>query len=221
MFSEMLPKLIIWIPAILLAVVFHEWGHGYVAHLFGDPTPGRAGRLTLNPLPHLDLMWSVLIPGILLIVSMHTTGQPFVFGGAKPVPIDTRYFKGNGRVAMFTVALAGPGMNLLMALVGAFGLAGAGYLHGYAGVPLQYFFLAFIQMNIFLAVFNLFPLPPLDGGRAVTALLPKSMAGVYARLEPVGLPLLVVLLFTGILGKIIMPISTQLIRYFLAVAGSI
>lgn len=218
MLNELLPKLIIWIPAILLAVAFHEWAHGFVAHLFGDPTPQRAGRLTLNPIPHLDLVWSVLIPGALLVISMYSTGQPFVFGGAKPVPIDPRHFQGSGRVALFAVAVAGAGMNLLLALGAALAFAASTHAPGFFAIPLQLFFLAFIQMNVFLAVFNLFPLLPLDGGRAIAALLPRGLGVLYARLEPVGLPLLILLLFTGILGQLIQPITNQLIRYFLGVA---
>ncbi|NGZ26618.1 MAG: site-2 protease family protein, partial [Magnetococcales bacterium] len=213
------PKLIVWIPAILLAVTFHEWAHGFVAHLFGDPTPKRAGRLTLNPWPHLDFTWSFLIPVILLVVSLSTTGQPFVFGGAKPVPINPSYFRASWRLPMFLIAIAGAGMNLLLALLAAFSLAGALHLPAFFGIPLQYFFLAFIQMNVFLAVFNLFPLLPLDGGRAIAALLPEGLGKLYGRLEPLGLPLLVLLMFSGVLGQVIHPVVNHLFRFYLGVIG--
>ena len=222
MTGDILRSIIIWAPGILFAITLHEWAHGYAASRFGDDTPARMGRLTLNPLPHIDLVWTLLIPGLMLAGSLITTGHPFVFGSAKPVPINPENFPqppGLFRLAMFTVSAAGPLMNFLLALLCALLVRLVVHLPPFFMVPLANMLVAAIQMNVLLAVFNLLPLPPLDGGRIATALLPAPLDRYLASLERVGLPILLVLVFTGLLGKILMPAMIVVSRYFLQVAG--
>lgn len=216
---EILRNVIIWAPGMVLAIVLHEWAHGYAAHLLGDPTPAAMGRLTLNPLPHIDWMWTIVLPIAMLITSLVTTGHPFVFGGAKPVPINPRYFRGNPRLAMLFVAAAGPLINLTLALICALLVRELPWLPRYFMIPLALMLIACIQMNVLLAVFNLLPLPPLDGGRIAVALLPHPLDRTLASLERFGLPIVLVLAFSGLLGTIIGPAMNSLNVWFLEMAG--
>jgi Zn-dependent protease len=180
-----------WLIPLVVAIVFHEVAHGWVANAFGDSTARRQGRLSLNPLRHVDPVGTVVLPLILAV-----TGAP-VFGWAKPVPVVARRMR-NPRLHMIVVALAGPGMNLVLAVVGAIGLAA---LVAAAPPPgLGWLFLAlnlfnFVAINIFLAVFNLLPIPPFDGGHVVEGLLPRPLAVHYAKLGRYGFVVLVALLF--------------------------
>ena len=215
-------NIIIWAPGILFAITLHEWAHGFAATRFGDPTPRLMGRLTLNPLPHIDPVWTVLVPGAMLLTSLATTGQPFVFGSAKPVPINMRNLRGSGgsyRAALFWVAAAGPLMNLLLATLCALLFHLVIYLPPFFMAPLANMLVAAIQMNVLLAVFNLLPLPPLDGGRVATALLPAPLDRKLAALEPFGLPIILVLAFSGLLGSVIGPAMVFLSRFFIGLAG--
>ena len=178
-----------WLIPLIIAIVFHEVSHGLVASMLGDPTARERGRLTFNPIKHVDLVGTVILPMVLAV-----SGAP-IFGWAKPVPVVARRLR-NPRFHMVLVALAGPGMNLLLAVVAAMLLAGlvaiapTGLLWAFIGKNL----LNFLAINVFLAVFNLIPLPPFDGGHVVQGLLPRDLAKHYAKLNRYGLLLLVMLL---------------------------
>lgn len=186
---------------VILAITLHEAAHGYAARHFGDPTAWQLGRITANPFKHIDPVGTVLLPALLFIVS-----SPFLFGWAKPVPVDFARLRHPKR-DMLWVAAAGPGSNLVMALCWA-ALLKLSWV-----MPLNYFSLPLAQMaqigvgiNVSLMVLNLFPLPPLDGGRIAVSLLPHRMAWKFAQLERWGFPILLILLFTGILGSILRPL---------------
>lgn len=186
---------------ILFAITVHEVAHGWVAKRLGDPTAMMMGRLTLNPIRHIDPIGTVILPVFMLFM----TG--FLFGWAKPVPITWENLK-NPKRDMGLVALAGPMANLLMALIWTLVLKIALWLPpgvAYIGEPLMYMGLAGIFINAILMTLNLLPLPPLDGGRVVSSLLPGPWAWKFNRLEPFGLFILVVLLVTGVLGNILLP----------------
>ncbi len=182
---------IILIPCLIVAIVFHEVAHGWVANLLGDPTAKERKRLSLNPLRHVDPIGTVVLPGILAM-----TGAP-VFGWAKPVPVMKNRLD-NPRYGMMAVAAAGPATNFALALLGAVALGllargmtdapGAGLTLLLSGLNF------FIVINLFLGLFNLIPLPPFDGSHIVEGILPPDMARAYNRLRPFGLPLLFLLL---------------------------
>lgn len=190
----------IWILPVLFAVTLHEVAHGWMAKRLGDPTAQRLGRLSLNPIKHIDPIGTVLVPGLLLLM-----GTGFIFGWAKPVPITWGNLR-QPRRDMALVALAGPGANLLMALMWAAIGRFAPYLPSmWAARPLFYMSIAGITVNIVLMVLNLLPLPPLDGSRIFSALLPGRLAWRYNQLEPYGLWILLLLVGTGALGWILGP----------------
>lgn len=174
------------IPAII-AITLHEAAHGYTAFIFGDDTAKRAGRLTLNPIRHIDPFGTILLPALLAA----TTG--FIFGYAKPVPVDTRRL-GNPRRDMAIVAAAGPLTNIVLAMLSAFAFF---LVLGPANDnPLLWnLFVMSIQLNFVLAVLNLLPLPPLDGSKVLAAFLPRRLYGSYMRLEPFGFLILLALIF--------------------------
>ncbi len=181
------------IVPLIVAIVFHEVAHGWVASLLGDPTAKEQRRLSLNPLRHVDPVGTVILPGILALVKAP------VFGWAKPVPVIKERLR-NPRFGMMAVAAAGPGSNLIMAAIAAIALgllaAGAGD-RAPPGPVLGFVVLScllFIRINIFLALFNLLPIPPFDGSHIVEGLLPRSMIAPYERLRPLGFPLVLVVL---------------------------
>lgn len=179
-----------WLVPLVFAIVLHEVSHGWVANAFGDPTARRKGRLSLNPIRHVDPVGTVALPLILAV-----SGAP-IFGWAKPVPVVARRLR-NPRFHMVLVALAGPGMNLALAIFAALLLAILGPLApgaGFGRVFLYLNLLNFVAINIFLALFNLLPIPPFDGGHVVQGLLPRPLAVRYAKLQRFGFPLLIFLL---------------------------
>jgi Zn-dependent protease len=198
---NVMQRIAIWVLPVLFAITVHEVAHGWMARRLGDPTAMMLGRLTLNPVKHIDPIGTVLLPGLLLWLG------GFVFGWAKPVPVTWQNLRSPKR-DMAWVALAGPTANLLMGLGWAL-IAKVGLLlvplSEAAGLPMVLMGVAGIFINTILMVLNLLPLPPLDGGRVLTGMLPGPMAARFARIEPFGLVILVVLLFSGILGKVLWP----------------
>ncbi len=200
---------------VLAAIVFHEVSHGWVANRFGDPTAARMGRLTLNPIPHIDLFGTILLPIILYISS-----APFLFGYAKPVPVNFLNLNHPKR-DMIWVALAGPLTNILLAMASVLLLklllafaatdAGESPWFGYLR-PLALMAQYSVVINIALAVFNVIPIPPLDGGRILVGLLPEPYASALARVEPFGILIVMVLLMTNVLDVFTRPTMRLLLR---------
>jgi len=193
-------KIAVWILPVIFAITVHETAHGWIAKKYGDNTASMQGRLTLNPIKHIDWLGTIIIPGLLLL-----TGTGFIFGWAKPVPVDARNFK-NPRHDMAIVALAGPVSNLLMALTWAL-IARIGITIGTSAenisLPLIYTGIAGISINLVLALINLLPIPPLDGSRVLTGILPSRLAWQYNQLERYGFIILLILLYTKVLNVIL------------------
>ncbi len=204
--DSLISTLAIWALPVLLAITLHEAAHGYVARHFGDPTADLAGRISLNPLRHIDPVGTILVPAGILALSSLAGGGGILFGWAKPVPVNFGRLR-NPKADMLWVAAAGPFVNLLMAVGWAilFTIAARSEPGAYS-VPMLKMADAGIQINAVLMVLNLLPIPPLDGGRIAVSLLPDRLAWQFARLEPFGFPILLVLLFTGILGEILWPL---------------
>jgi Zn-dependent protease len=209
---SLVQKIAVWVVPVLLAITVHEVSHGWVASLLGDKTALMLGRLTLNPLKHVDPVGTILIPGMLLLLQ---TG--FIFGYAKPVPVTWQNLR-NPKRDMALVAVAGPASNLLMAIIWAL-LIRVGLLLGDQGLALIYMGIAGISINTILMVLNLLPLPPLDGGRVLTGLLPGPLAYRLSRIEPYGFFILIALLVTGLLGLILWPLISIVMTLLVPVSG--
>ncbi len=199
--SELLTKIILLAPPILLALTLHEYAHGYIAYRLGDPTAKASGRLTLNPISHLDPIGTIAF----FLINI---------GWAKPVPVNGAYFK-NPKRDMLWVALAGPLTNLFLAIMSAISakllyLASSGlpdlFIVQMFTIPILAMLEASIWINLVLCVFNFLPIPPLDGSRILMGLLPDQMAQTYASFERYGFIVILVLAFTGILSSLILPI---------------
>lgn len=214
-----------WVVPIVFAVTLHEAAHGFVAYHFGDDTAWRAGRVTFNPFRHIDPVGTILLPAVLLL-----SGSRFLFGYAKPVPVNFRRLN-HPRRDMVWVALAGPGTNVLLAIASSLLAHGLGLVPPVAALWLDYNLANSIVINVVLCVFNMLPLPPLDGGRVAVGLLPRALAFPLARLERYGMLILLLLLFvlpfigerTGInlniLGWLIGGPAEALYHFVLAITG--
>ncbi|HHY06083.1 MAG TPA: site-2 protease family protein [Clostridia bacterium] len=198
-----LQTIIISLPAVLLALSVHEFAHGYVAYRLGDPTPKYQGRLTLNPLAHLDLI------GTLMLIF-------FRFGWAKPVMVNPANFRMNQRKGMLYVALAGPVSNILVALIAAI------LYNLLIKFQAPYFWIvlaeALLVIDIFLAIFNLIPIPPLDGSKVLAGLLPGHKQGIIYQLEAYGPFILIFLIITNIIGKILGPLVNGLLYFVMLIS---
>lgn len=199
---------VIFIPAILIAIVLHEFAHGYVAFRLGDPTPKYQGRLTLNPLAHLDPL------GTLLLIFAH-------FGWAKPVQVNPLYFRGDKRKGMIFVSLAGPLTNFILAFLAAgfIGLMMRGIMP--ENTLFLQFFQALVQINLILAAFNLIPVPPLDGSKILAGILPSKIANYIYQMESYGPVILMLLIITGTTQVIFMPIVSVLAKIISVAMGII
>ena len=223
--GEFIYTVSIWVLPVLVAITLHEAAHGWVAWRLGDDTALRAGRVTFNPLRHVDLVGTILLPGLLLVLN-----APFLFGYAKPVPV--RFDRlGSPRRDMVWVAAAGPGINLLLAFVAALLLHIVAWAPPAVGEWLAANLVNAIVLNVVLAVFNMLPLPPLDGGRVAVGLLPVALARPLARLERYGFFILIGLLFVlpplgrrlgvelDLLGTVLGPAIRFVITLVAAAAG--
>ena len=210
MFDIDLSRLLYSVPAIILCLTFHEWAHGFVAYKFGDPTAKMAGRLTLNPLKHVDPL------GTLMLIFAR-------FGWAKPVPVNPYNFQGDRRSKMTMVAMAGPLANLLFAVVSTVFLY---LIVDYA--PYNSFFVylynltaELVWINIILAVFNLLPIPPLDGSKILGGFLPAKWEAAYYKIERYGFLILFVFILTGLSGKILTPLVYGMYNLIVTLIGKI
>ncbi|MBX9893785.1 MAG: site-2 protease family protein [Nitrosomonas sp.] len=204
--DEIIQGIAIYALPVILAITMHEAAHGYMAKKFGDLTAFNAGRISLNPARHIDPVGTILVPMTLFILSKLTIGAGFLFGWAKPVPVNFVNLRHPKR-DMLWVAAAGPGANLLMAFFWALMIKLALLMPevSYAK-PLALMGIAGIEINVILMVLNLLPLPPLDGGRMAVSLLPHRLAYQFSRIEPYGFMILLLLLFSGALGALIGPV---------------
>lgn len=186
----------VWVLPLVIAITFHEAAHGFVAHRLGDNTAWQLGRVSFNPLKHIDPFGTLMLPGILLL-----SHAPFLFGYAKPVPVNFRNLS-HPRIDMVWVALAGPVTNILLALAAALAFHGLGLVPANGAQWVADNLQNALIINVILAVFNMLPIPPLDGGRVAVGLLPNVLAAPLARLEPYGLLILIgVLLLLPMLGS--------------------
>ncbi len=215
--DNLIQTIVLFALPVVFAITLHEAAHGYVARMFGDPTATMAGRVTLNPIKHIDPVGTIAVPLGILMMAKLAGAPPLLFGWAKPVPVDFGRLR-NPRRDMMWVALAGPAANLFMAICWAMSLR----LFLEAGLGRESFWFQMaavgVQINLVLMALNLLPLLPLDGGRILYSLLPRQLALQYGRLEPYGLMILIVLLLTGSLWTLLEPfmaVGRWIVRLFL------
>ena len=216
----------VWVLPLLIAITFHEAAHGFVAHRLGDNTAWEQGRVTFNPLKHIDPFGTVVLPAILLL-----SHSPFLFGYARPVPVNFRALR-NPRIDMVWVALAGPATNIALALVAALAFHAVGYLPADAAQWLADNLKNAIVINVILAIFNMLPIPPLDGGRVAVGVLPRVLAVPLARLEPFGMLILIGILIVlplvgaqfglnlDVISTILRTVTGYVIQLLLVVTGN-
>jgi Zn-dependent protease len=215
----LIQKIAVFALPVIFAITLHEAAHGYVARYFGDMTAALQGRITLNPLKHIDPVGTLLVPLMILLTSKLLGGGAILFGWAKPVPVNFGQLR-RPKQDMLWVAAAGPGMNFAMAVFWALVIQlGHALGNGFASAPLMLMGAAGVFINVILIALNLIPLPPLDGGRIAVSLLPLKQAMQFSRLEPYGLFILLGLLFTGILGIILWPLISLFIGLTALVTG--
>ncbi|MBN8770499.1 MAG: site-2 protease family protein [Thiobacillus sp.] len=220
----LIQKIVVFALPVIFAITLHEAAHGYVARFFGDMTAAAAGRITANPLKHIDLVGTILVPLVILLTSKLLGGGMILFGWAKPVPVNFGRLR-RPKQDMLWVALAGPGMNFIMAVFWAL-MIQLGHALGssFVSAPLMLMGAAGVFINVILMALNLIPLPPLDGGRIAVSLLPVKQAMQFARLEPYGLFILLGLMFvpiggTTILGFVLWPLISVFIGLTALVTG--
>jgi Zn-dependent protease len=216
----------VWVLPLVIAITFHEAAHGFVAHRLGDDTAFNLGRVSFNPIRHIDLFGTLIMPAMLLLAH-----SPFLFGYAKPVPVNFRALR-NPRIGMVLVALAGPATNIVLALVAALAFHGVGLLPADAAQWLADNLKNAIVINVILAIFNMLPIPPLDGGRVAVGLLPRVLAVPLSRLEPFGMLILIGLLILlplagsrfglnlDVISAILRTATNYVIRLILFVTGN-
>jgi Zn-dependent protease len=216
----------VWVLPLVIAITFHEAAHGFVAHHFGDNTAWERGRVSFNPLRHIDPFGTLIMPAILLL-----SHSPFLFGYAKPVPVNFRALR-HPRIDMVWVALAGPATNIALALFAAAAFHVLNFVPENAAQWLADNLKNALIINVILAIFNMLPIPPLDGGRVAVGLLPRMLAAPLARLEPYGMLILIAVLIVlplagsqfglnlDVISEIVRTITGYVIRLILVVTGN-
>ena len=216
----------VWVLPLVIAITFHEAAHGFVAHHFGDKTAWERGRVTFNPLKHIDPFGTLLLPALLLFAH-----SPFLFGYAKPVPVNFRALR-SPRIDMVWVALAGPATNIILALVAATAFHALPYVPAGAAQWIADNLKNALVINVVLAIFNMLPIPPLDGGRVAVGLLPNVLAIPLARLEPYGMLILIGILILlplagsqlglnlDVISVILRTLTGYVLRLLLVVTGN-
>jgi Zn-dependent protease len=215
----------VWVLPLVIAITFHEAAHGFVAHHFGDNTAWERGRVSFNPFKHIDPFGTVVLPAILLL-----SHSPFLFGYAKPVPVNFRALR-NPRIDMVWVALAGPATNIVLALLAALAFHVVGYVPANSAQWIFDNLKNALVINVVLAIFNMLPIPPLDGGRVAVGLLPRPLAIPLARLEPYGMLILIGILILlplagsqfglnlDVISAILRASTDFIIRFILLITG--
>lgn len=212
-------QIAIWALPVIFAITLHEAAHGYAAKHFGDMTAYQAGRISLNPLRHIDPVGTILVPLVIYTLSVMSGGPGFLFGWAKPVPVNFGQLR-NPKKDMFWVAAAGPMANLTMAIGWIILIKLALVMpDNYFAIPMIEMGKAGIIINVVLMVLNLLPLPPLDGGRIAVSLLPSRFAYRFARIEPYGMMILILLFITHILDYILVPLVLLVIGFLSLISG--
>ncbi|MGV6826372.1 MAG: site-2 protease family protein [bacterium] len=215
---SLVQQLVVFLLPLVFAITVHEAAHGWVADRLGDPTARQLGRITLNPIPHIDPIGTIVVPlGLYALSAM--SGGGFLFGWAKPVPVNTLRLR-NIRRDSALVSIAGPASNLLMLILWVLLMkVSASIANPSISTPLFYLAASGVWINSLLMLLNLLPILPLDGGRVTASLLPPALAIKYSKLEPFGLFILIGLLFTGLLGPILWPAMRTVLSLALNLAG--